>query len=253
MSNRALLVIAICACHRPAKPVPPPAVTIRRTQPVIGERFVYALHDRLTLAITDGTTTLAATEENDTEAEEIIEAVQNGVAMQRSVRFITFRHKPLASETPLDAPVVGKTYRVRAEGGTRVFDGELTAAERTALEAYVRPDTGQPDLPTELLTERDFTRGVAWNIPADQPAPFVRGVHHGASITLTAIDGSLARFAITQQIVVADVPLALNGTVVMDIATARIQSIDLEGHIAQPTGKVVEARLESHQTFTYPR
>jgi len=231
-------------------------VRIARLSPVIGERFIYTMQDSLELVLTDGTNTAAAGETTTAEAEEIVEAVQNGVATQRSIRFIAFQHQPLMSDKPLETPVVGKTYRVRWNG-QRVYDGNVSDAERTALDAYVRHDTGEPDMPTFMLTERDFTRGVPWEIPADQPAPFARGLHERASITLTEIDRSLARFAIEQVMILElrdeKVPITLRGTIVMDIASARITSVDVEGHITERTGPVQEAHMTSHQTFTYPR
>ena len=249
-----LALVVACKRDRPAAPAPPASVHIRRTSPVIGERYTYSVRDDLKFVLTDGTRTLDATEQTDAQAEEIITAVRGEIATERTIRFIAFHHKPLAADTPLVAPVVGKTYRLRAGGE---LDGVVTDDERVAIKAYARRDTGEPDLATHLFTNRDFERGVPWNIPPDHPAPFARGTHEGASITLTEIDQSLVRFAVTQVMVVEPagqrVPITLNGSVVMDIGAARILSIDVEGHITERTGPVQEAHMTSRQTFTYPR
>ena len=246
-----LLIVALAACKRdrPAKPTPPPAVYIRRLSPVIGERFVYTIDQELKLVLTDGTSTLAATENTAAEAEEIITAVQNDVATERTIRFVSFMHRPLGADAPLADVVTGKTYRWPAT--------QITDAERAALTAYARPDTGAPDLAAYLLTDRDFERGVTVKIPADQPAPFVGGIHDGASITLTEITGSVARFAIQQvrvlQVRDSRIRITLEGTIEMNVATARVERIAVEGHITQPTGPVQEAHMTSLQTFTFAR
>jgi len=249
-----VLALAVVACRRdrPVKPTPPPAVQILRLSPVIGERFTYDISQELKLVLTDGTTTLAATEKLDAQAEEIVTAVQNSVVMEREIRFTRFVHQPLGSEKPLDDVVTGKTYR-----WTGTPSSELSGPERAALQAYARRDTGEPDLVAHLLTNREFERGVPWNIPPDQPAPFARGLHAGASITLFEIDRSLAVFTITQVMVLElrgeRVPITLHGHVMMDIGTARIAQIAVEGHITERTGPVQEAHMTSVQTFTYAR
>jgi len=249
-----VLALAVVACRRDraAKPTPPPAVQILRLSPVLGERFTYDISHELKLVLTDGTTTLAATEKLDAQAEEIITAVRNGIATERTIRFTRFVHQPLGSDKPLDDVVSGKTYR-----WTGTPSAEPSEPERAALQAYVRRDTGEPDLVTHLLTNRDFERGVPWDIPPDQPAPFARGLHAGASITLSEIDQTLAVFAISQVMVLElrgqRVPITLNGHVMMDIGTARIAQIAVEGHIRERTGPVQEAHMTSIQTFTYMR
>jgi hypothetical protein len=246
-----LIVVALTACRRdrPAQPTPPPVVHIRRLSPVIGERFVYSIDQQLKLVLSDGTTTLAAAEATVAEAEETITAVQDQIATERSIRFLAFMHQPLGAEVPIGDAVTGKTFRWPA---TQVSD-----AERAALTAYARPDTGAPDLAAYLLTDRDFERGVTIEIPADEPAPFVGGVHDGASITLTEIAGSIARFAIRQvrvlQVRDSRIRITLDGSIEMNIATARVERIAVEGHITQPTGPVQEAHMTSLQTFTYAR
>lgn len=253
-----LISLVLVAC-RPKRPEPPPpSVHIRRTNPVVNERFTYAVRDRLQIVLTDGTNTIEAVEETDSQAEEVITAVRGWIVMERTVRFIAFHHKPLTAETPLVAPVVGKTYRIGPNRAYATSTGDAVSdQERAALEAFVRNDTGEPDLATHLLTERDFTRGVPWEIPQDHPAPFARGMHAGASITFAEMAGTKVRFDVTQirilELAGQQVPITLQGTVVMDIGTARIQTIDVEGHIAAPTGPVKEAHLTSQQTFTYPR
>jgi hypothetical protein len=237
---RVLLLISILlvACKPKRPPPPPPSVHIRRTNPVVGERFTYAIKDNLKIVMTDGTNTLEAIEENDSQAEEVITGVRGFTVTDRTVRFIAFHHRPLTADAPLAASVVGKTYRV--------------GPNRTFLRG-----TGEPDLATHLLTDRDFTKGVPWQIPEDQPAPFARGQHAGASITFSEMAGTKVRFDVEQirvlELAGQKIPITLKGTVVMDIGTARIETIDIEGHITEPKGPVKEAHLVSQQTFTYPR
>lgn len=249
---RSWIPIALClvACkrdhaERPAPP--PPSVHVRRLSPVIGERFVYRIDQALRLVLSDGTATLAAEEQTAAEAEETITAVAGGVATERTIRFLHFIHRPLGAEQPLEDVVTGKTFRWPATG--------ISDAERAALAAYVRRDTGEPDLATYLFTDRDFERGVPWSIPADQPAPFARGLHAGTTITLVDLDGGTALFDVTQIMLLElrgeRVPITLNGRVTVDVGRARVVAIDVDGHVTEPTGPVREAHMTSHQAFTY--
>ena len=247
------LAIALVACghRRDSRPNRPPGVYVRQLPPVIGERFTYHIVQQLKLVLTDGTETLAATETTDAEAEEVVTAVANGVATERTIRFLKSAHQPLGSP-PLPDLVTGKTYR-----WTGTPPPEISDAERTSLLAYARGDTGAPDLAAYALTDRDFVRGVAVDIPVDQPGPFAKGMHDGTSITLIALDGAIAQFAIRQvrvlQVRDSRINMTLEGTIVMNVGTARVERILVEGHITQPTGPVREAHMKSQQTFTYAR
>jgi hypothetical protein len=257
---RVLLLISLLlvACKPKRPPPPPPSVHIRRTSPIVNERFTYAIKDSLKIVMTDGTNTLDAIEENDSQAEEVITGVRGFTVTDRTVRFIAFHHKPLTAEAPLDVAVVGKTYRVGPNRAYSTSTGApVTADERAALDAFVRDDTGALDLVLDLLTDRSFTKGVPWRISEDQPAPFARGLHAGASITFSEMANTKVRFDVEQirvlELANAKIPITLKGVVVIDIGTARIDTIDIEGHIIEPTGPVKEAHLVSQQTFTYPR
>ena len=250
--RRLLIVLALVACKRDRvdKPTPPPAVYIKRLSPVIGERLSYQTTSEIRLVLTDGTSTFAATEKLDANAAEVISAVENEVATARDITFRSFRHQPLGASEPAADVVSGKTYR-----WTGKPDPTWSEAERAALAAYARRDTGEPDIVTHALTERDFVRGEVFTIPADQPAPFARGLHGEATIKLDAIEGDLAHFAITQ-VVLLDVreqkiPITLHGGVTMSIGKARVTEIVVEGHITTPTGPIAAADMTSVQSFVY--
>ncbi|MBA3502316.1 MAG: hypothetical protein M4D80_19570 [Myxococcota bacterium] len=250
-----VVVACLVACKRDraAQPTqPPPSVNIRRLSPVIGERIGYRVTGDIKVVLGDNTNKLEAIGTTDIEANEVITSVQNGVVRERTITFVKFQHQPLGAKQPLSDVVSGKTYR-----WTGTPDPAWSDDERRAIAAYVRRDTGEPDLATYTLTDRDFTRGVVWKIPPDEPAPFLRGTHEGAQVTLDAIDGAAAMFRV-DQVVVLDVgdlkvPLALAGGVTMNIGTARIEMIALDGKVSTPTGTVREAQMTSRQTFTHTR
>jgi len=247
-----LVTLVACKRDRVDKPAPPPAANIRRLSPVIGERLSYRVTSELRLVLTDGTTTLAAGETIDIAADEVITAVQNEVATERQITFRSFKHQPLGAAAPVDDVVTGKTYRWVGRP-----DLAWSEAERAALAAYARRDTGEPDIVAHTLTDRDFVRGEVSTIPADQPAPFARGLHGEATIKLDALDGDLARFAITQVLLLdvrdQKIPITLHGGVTMSIGTARVTEIVVEGHITEPIGPVKEAHMTSLQSFVYQR
>ena len=248
----AVLCLVACKRDRVEQPAPPPAVHIRRLSPVIGERLTYHVSSDIKLVLSDGANQLEAIEKTDIEATEVIGAVQSGVVRERTITFVKFQHQPLGATAPLADVVTGKTYR-----WTGTPDPAWSDAERQAIAAYVRRDTGEPDLATYTLTDKDFTRGVAWKIPSDEPAPFLRGKHAGASITLDAIENDAAMFRVSQ-IVVLDlgnthIPLQLSGGVTMNIGTARIETIALDGHVTDGQAPIREAHMTSLQTFTYAR
>lgn len=246
------MCLVACKRDRVEQPAtPPPAVHIRRLSPVIGERIGYRISSNLKLVLAKGEHRLEAGEQTDIEANEVIEAVQDGIVRARTITFVKFVHQPLGADAPLPDVVSGKTYR-----WTGTPDPAWTDAERRAISHYARRDTGQPDLATFALTDRDFTRGEAYMIPTDQPAPFLRGTHGGASIKLDTIENDVAVFRITQVVALEldaiKAALALEGGVTMNIGTARIESIALEGHVT-PGPEQIEAHMTSLQTFTYGR
>lgn len=250
-----VVVACLVACKpdRATQPTrPPPSVEIRRLSPVIGERIGYRVTNDIRIVLGDDTNKLEAVGNTDIEANEVITLVQNGVVRERTITFVRFQHQPLGANLPLPDVVTGKTYR-----WTGSPDPAWSDDERRAIAAYARRDTGEPDLATYTLTDREFTRGEAWKIPADEPAPFLRGMHEGASITLDVIDGDVAMFRVDQVVVLdvgeVKVPLALTGGVTMNIGTARIEMIALDGKVSAPTGTVREAQMTSRQTFTYAR
>lgn len=249
-----LIVLALVACKpdRVDKPAPPPAVFIKRLSPVIGERLAYHVTSELRLVLSDGTNTLAATERTDIAADEVIESVENEVATERRITFRSVVHQPLGAGAPIADSVTGKTYRWSGKPDPAWSDGE-----RALIAAYVRRDTGEPDIVTHVLTNHDFVRGEVVTIPADQPAPFARGLHGEATIKLDAFEGDLARFAITQVVLLdvrgEKVPITLHGGVTMSVGMARVMEIVVEGHITEPRGPVKEAHMTSLQSFAYQR
>ena len=252
---RILIAVALLvACKRDhvEKPVAPPSVYIRRLSPVIGERLTYHVTTDIKLVVGDATNRLEAIEKTDIEANEVIAAVDGGVVRARDITFVSFAHQPLGADTPLADVVTGTTYR-----WTGAPDPAWSDGERLAIAAYVRRDTGAPDLATFTLTDREFTRGQPYKIPTDEPAPFLRGSHAGASITLDTIEGSRAMFRIAQ-VAVLDLGkthklLQLSGGITMNIGTARIETIALDGHETAGDGAILEAHMTSLQTFTYAR
>jgi hypothetical protein len=259
---RCIWLVLLVACHRPERPVPKQGVNIQRLPPVIDERFTYSSSGEIALMLTDGTKTVDLVEKTLMTATETVTAVQNGVATQREIRFHDFRYQPLGGE-PLDAKLVAdKTYRWDGQAATRVDANEpVSEAELAAIKAYVRRDTGEPDLATWLLTDRDFVAGEPWKIPPEEPAPFAHGKHAGTSITFVALSNDEGRptaaFDISQILVLEPagqrVPITLNGRIVVDIGRARITSIDVEGDIRERTGPVEAAHMQTHQQFDYPR
>jgi len=244
-----LLALVACKRDRVDKPAPPPAIFIKRLSPVIGERLSYQTQSELRLVLGNGTDTLAATEKLDANAEEVITAVQNGVATERTFTFRMLRHQPLGGDVSAEVGT-GKTFRWVGKP-----DPAWSDAERAAIAAYARRDTGEPDLVTYALTDRDFVRGEVVTIPADQPAPFARGLHGEATIKLDSVEGDQARFAITQ-VVILDVrdqkiPITLHGGVTMSIGKARVTEIVVEGHITTPQGPLQQAHMTSLQSFVY--
>lgn len=258
------LVLLAFACHRDRaeRPAPKQAVNIKRLPPALGERFTYLVTSDLTLALTDGTRVLELAEHTNTNATEVVTAVQNDVATERTIRFQWYEHRPLGGEAIDGKLVLDKTYRWNGKVAKRDdADVPVSVEELEAIEAYARGDTGQPDLAAWLLTDREFVQGEPWTIPEDQPAPFAHGKHAGTTITLaTLADRDLrptAIFDITQVLVLQPanqkVPITLAGRIVVDIGLARILSIDIDGEIRERTGPVERAHMQSHQEFKFVR
>jgi hypothetical protein len=255
------IVVLAIGCHHPERPAPKQGVNIKRLPPVLDEMFMYTISEDVALMLTDGAKTVDLSEQTQATASEVILAVRNGVAAERRIHFHDFRYRPLGGEPLDDKLVADKTYRWDGTTATTESNAPVSTEELTAIKAYVRRDTGEPDLATWLLTDRDFVMNEPWRIPPEEPAPFAHGKHAGTTITFVSFgerDGRpTAAFDISQILVLEpagqQVPITLNGQILVDIGRARILSVVVEGDIRERTGPVEAAHMKTHQQFDYPR
>ena len=161
------------------------------------------------------------------------------------------------------SPITGKSYIAWVEGGevaATAADGSAVSSEELSEIRRDQDELGKPPVMEQIMA-RTWKVGVTVALTADELARLAASEGGGdgprpSSITLTlrAVAGGTAEFAMTMKMESASPPLVIDaaGTAFIDVATGRPNRIDISGPVAGDAGGTpISGTMASLATYEF--
>jgi hypothetical protein len=226
--------------------------------PTVGERFVFAQSGNIDLTASGPAGTHRIRSGWDTETDERVLGVGQGVitSLEATIRRSTVHPFAIDAE-PATLSHAGKKLTIGWQSPTVVFelDGQpVEAAKDFATQVHYRADVPARYWVTRLVTDRTFERGVEqhfahemlWTI-APSPAD--------VRIMLVSVAGDVATFKLEIRLKVdagvMKIPMYFTGELQLDTRRARPMALKLSGRYDMPDKIQMDGVFMLEQTFRY--